>query len=335
MIKGLLTALVLLSSLCLTAQVHAMTLNIATLYPEGTGVVNHLQQAGRDIHQATDGRVSMRVLAGGTMGDDRAVLRRIRIGQLHGALSQAGAFASFYKDSQVLNLPLAFRDYDEVDHVRSHLDPIIRQGFEDNDWIVFGPVDGGFAYLMTKEPVETVGQLRQQKVWVPANDPASAMAAEAFDVSPTVLDIGAVLTSLQTGVIDAFAAPPVAALTLQWHGRVSHLTDMPLLYTYGLLGISAQHFRRLSEADQKAVRRILDAAFVELNQQARNDNISAFKALKNQEIELVKPGQQALDEWRRYARRATGELVEESHISVSMYQQLRALLDDYRNGTSE
>ncbi|HAS30663.1 MAG TPA: C4-dicarboxylate ABC transporter, partial [Alcanivorax sp.] len=79
----------------------ATTLKISTLYPDGTAVVKALKQAGDTIEQETDGRVSLKIYPGGVMGDDRAVQRKIRVGQLHGQMAQGGAFAGAYADSQI------------------------------------------------------------------------------------------------------------------------------------------------------------------------------------------------------------------------------------------
>lgn len=132
-------------------------------------------------------------------------------------MAQGGAFARYYRDSQILNVPLTFNNYAEVDAAREQLDPLIKQGLEDNGWVSFGLVDGGFAYIMSGQPVRSLDDLRAQKLWLPSGDSASANAAATLNLSPIVLNIGGVLTSLQTGAIDAFAAPPVAALTLQWY----------------------------------------------------------------------------------------------------------------------
>lgn len=328
MLLRLFTACVLLSLLPLSAA--AMELKISTVYPDGTAAVNRLKEAGKRLAEETDGRVTLRVYAGGTMGDDRAVQRRIRIGQLHGSLAQAGAFASSYKDSQILNLPLAFRSLDEVDHVRAELDPVIREGFERNGWVMFGPMDGGFAYLMSRNPVASVSDLQRQKVWLPAGDTGSAMAAREFGISPVVLNLGAVLTSLQTGVIDAFAAPAVPALTLQWYSRVSHYTDMPLLYTYGVLVLGKQHVERLSDEDQATLRRVLSDTAAEMDEAERAGNRRAMEALQGQGLEPVEPDADQLREWRKLARQATDRLVDGDEISEEMLARLNALLDEYR-----
>lgn len=311
---------------------QATTLKISTLYPDGTSVVNELKAAGETIAERTGDRVKLRVYPGGVMGDDRTVQRKISIGQLHGFLAQSGALAHAWKDSQVLNLPLVFRSYDEVDYVRKHLDPVIRDGLAQNGWVTFGGIDGGFAYIMSQNPVPDLDALRQQKLWLPANDPGSAKVADVMDLSPVVLNIGTVLTSLQTGVIDALAAPPIAALTLQWHSRVSHLTDLPLLYTWGTLAISDKHFKRLSPEDRKVVREVLDAAFARIDAESRQENLAAFEAVRNQGLELVKPSPEQLAEWKKYADIAIAELVEEGEVSQPMLDRLNKLLAEFRAG---
>ncbi len=313
----------------------ATTLKLSTLYPEGTSVVKRIKEAGATISERTNERVKLKIYPGGTMGDDRAVQRKIRVGQLHGAIAQGGAFARHYTDSQVYNLPMVFKNYDEVDYVRKHLDPVLREGFKEAGWITFGFIDGGFAYLMSTEPVRTVAQASQQKIWLPANDPFSATLADELGVSPVQLNIGNVLTSLQTGAINALVSPPVAALTLQWHSRVTHLTDMPLMYTYGMLAIHEKHFSRLDEADQQVVRTVMEKTLEELDQSSRVDNRDAYKAVLNQNVDAVTPPAKKRREWQSYADRTTEILIEEGEVSRSLYKRLQKLLEQYRDQSSE
>ncbi|WP_421705789.1 TRAP transporter substrate-binding protein DctP [Alloalcanivorax xenomutans] len=308
----------------------ATTFKISTLYPDGTSVVRALKKAGATIEERTEGRVALKIYPGGVMGDDRAVQRKIRIGQLHGQMAQGGAFADAYPDGQILNVPLTFNDYGEVDAVREELDPVILKGLEDNGWISFGLVDGGFAYIMSTQPVASLADLQARKLWLPASDSASAKAAKTLGLSPIVLNIGSVLTSLQTGAIDSFAAPPVAALTLQWYARVKYITDLPLLYTYGLLAIDKRYFDRLSEGDQKIMREVLGNTFRQLDQEGREQNREAFQAVQQQGLETVTPSDEQRAVWKSAADKTTQGLVADGELSRAMLDRLHRLLDDYR-----
>lgn len=329
MMKFLVTGLlagVLLSGL---AQAET-TFKISTLYPDGTPIVTRIKQAGEEITRQTGGEVKLKIYPGGVQGDDATVLRKIRTGQLHGALTQAGAVSQFFKDIQVYNVPLAFRSFEEVDYVREHMDAQLAQELEQAGWVSFGLIEGGFAYVMSVAPVASVADLRQQKLWVPANDPASEQAARSWGISPIVLPIGDVLTSLQTGAINAFASPPTAAIALQWYSRVKHRSDVPLLYTYGLLSISDKHFKRLSPAHQQVVREVLGKAITALDQQNRKDNRDALVTLEKQGLVIVKPSETQFDEWESLAAKATDDVVARGELSAAALQRLRAHLAAYR-----
>jgi len=273
----------------IAVQASAGVLKISTAYPDGTNVVKSLKAAAKEITTATEGRVKLKVYPGGVQGDNKTVLKKIKRGLLHGALMEGGALANEYRDSQVYNTPLVFDSFEEVDYVRSKLDSEIIDGFKANGWTIFGMIDGGFAYSMTNKPVANLAQLKDQKLWLPANDSLSARLAGSFELSPIYLGVGEVLTALQTGAIDAVAAPPSAVLTLQWYSRLKYVTDAPFMYTYGTLAISNKAYGKLSAADQKAVNDILSKTVSSVDKSARQDNLKAFSALSSQGLEFVKP----------------------------------------------
>lgn len=326
---------VLLAGLVCTTGAAAgdFTFKISTLYPDGTAVVTRLKQAGADIEKRTGGAVKLKVYAGGVQGDDATVLRKIRTGQLHGALTQGGAVAQFYKDIQIYNVPLAFRSYEEVDYVRGKMDAQLRAELEKAGWVSFGLVEGGFAYVMSNAPVASVDDLRRQKLWVPANDPASEQAAKSWGISPIVLPYGDVLTSLQTGAINAVTVPPTAAIAMQWHTRVKYRSDVPLLYTYGLMTISDKYFGKLDAGQQQAVRDVLGAAFGELDRLNRKDGIAALAALEGKlGIQSVKPAAAQFAQWEQLAQKATDDVVARGELSASALALLRRNLADFRAG---
>lgn len=315
---------------CGIAAAAPFTFKISTLYPDGTAAVNRIKQAGAEIEQKTGGQVKLKVYAGGVQGDDATVLRKIRTGQLHGALTQAGAVSQFYKDIQVYNVPLAFHSFEEVDYVRARMDAPLKVELEKAGWVSFGFVEGGFANVMSNAPVATVDELRKQKLWIPANDPASEQAAKSWGIAPIVLPIGDVLTSLQTGAINAIAAPPTAAIALQWYSRVKYRTDVPLLYTFALLSISDKHFAKLDAAQQKVVREAFAAAMADMDRASRKDNIAALATLEKQGIKAVKPDTVQFAQWEQLAAKATDEVVARGELSPAALAQLRKLLGEAR-----
>lgn len=308
----------------------ASVLKISTAYPDGTYVVKSLKAAAKQVDEATEGRVKLKFYPGGVQGDNKTVLKKIKRGLLHGALLEGGALASEFKDSQVYNAPMVFNNFDEVDYVRTKLDSEIIAGFANNGWTLFGLIDGGFAYAMTNQPVTNLQKLKQQKLWLPANDPLSEKVANAFSLSPIYLGIGEVLTALQTGAINSIVAPPAAALTLQWYSKVKHVTDAPFMYTYGTLAISNKAFAKLSSADKTVVANILTKAVADVDKNSRADNLKAFSALSTQGLQIIKPSGDDIVSLRGEASKATEVLIKNQEFSVQMLQKVQKLLAEFR-----
>jgi TRAP-type C4-dicarboxylate transport system substrate-binding protein len=335
MLKLLSTALFMLGALALTAApAAATTLKIATVSPEGSAWMELLREGARKVEAETDGRVDFKFYPGGVMGDDKAVLRKIRLGQLHGAVLTAGGLVQTYEDIQLYGLPLVFRSYDEVDYVREQLDPMLMAGLQENGFVSFGIAEVGFAYAMSKQPVTSVADVQAQKVWTPDGDPGSARALESFGVSPIPLSIADVLSGLQTGLINGVAVPPVAAIALQWHTQLDYVMDLPLLYVYGLLAVAERPFSRISEEDQAVVARVMGEVVDAVNRRSRQDDASAMAALVGQGMARTAPNPQEIAQWRAYAQRANRELVAAGLVSESLLDRTLALLEDYRAGGS-
>ena len=310
------------------------TLKIATLSPEGSFWMKTMRSASKQIAESTDNRVRFRFYPGGVMGNDKAVLKKIRIGQLQGAAFSGGALSTLVPDTQIYNLPRLFNSYAEVDFVRQKMDKTLMQDFEQKGWVNFGLAEGGFAYMMSKDPINTLADLQQHKVWAPNDDPTAMAAAKTMQITPVPLSLGDVLASLQTELVDTVFASPIAAIALQWHTQVNYVTDMPLVYFYGLLAINDKAFNKISKNDQIIVRKIMSEAFVQIDKQNRKDNEAAFLALQKQGIQLIKPPIKAVNEWNQKTTLTNQQLIQSGAVSQTIFNQTQQLINHFRKNAT-
>jgi TRAP-type C4-dicarboxylate transport system substrate-binding protein len=326
------TVYVLLASLLLLAghSSHAATFKVATLSPDGSFWMKTMREAGKEIEAATDNRVKFKWYPGGVMGDDKAVLRKMRVGQLQGAALAMGELISFYPDSQAYNIPFLFRSYEEVDYVRSQLDASLLEGFSASGIEVVGIAEGGFGYFLTPEPVRVPTDLQQQKVWVPQDDVVSARLAQSIGVTPIPLTLPDVLPGLQTGLINTVAVSPMGAIVLQWHTRVSHITDIPLMYFCGVMSLTGKSFNKLSADDQAVVRDVFGKAFKLIDERNRVDNLKAFEALKNQGVETVALTEAEQDTWLAMQAPAEAMMQSEGQLSSEALERIKGLVEAFR-----
>jgi TRAP-type C4-dicarboxylate transport system substrate-binding protein len=316
--------------LAITAGSEAKTFKIASLAPGGSSWITHMKAAAKEISQRTNNRVKFKFYPGGIMGDDGAVLKKMRIGQLQGGAMTSGSVARFFPDIQIYSLPLAFKTFDEVDYVRKHMDQMIIDGLEKNGIITFGLTEGGLAYAMSNTPIKSVSDLQSHKIWTPSNNKPALLSLQAFDVTPVPLGIGDVLTGLQSNLIDTIATSPIGAIALQWHTQVKYITELPILYVYALLAIDKKTFLKLSPQDQQVVREVMSSEFIKISKQNRRDNLAAYQALKNQGISYIQPTSSDLDEWYRISRSATESIRKDSGMSNKAIDEFLKHINAFR-----
>lgn len=326
----LMTSLVLCLGLALAGNAHALTLKIATIAPDGTTWMKEMRAGAQDIEKRTEGRVKIKFFPGGIMGNDTAVLRKMRVGQLHGGAFAGGSLIDFYPDAQIYSLPLLFNDLDEVDYVRARMDHLVKQGLEDAGIVPIGFTEGGFGYLMGQEPIEGVDDLEGLKIWIPEGDLVSELSFKEAGVAPTPLPFPDVYTALQTGLLDTVVTLPTAAIAFQWHTKLKTFTDVPLSYVIGILAISKKSFAKISPQDQAVMRDVMAQAFARLSKLNRQDNQNARDALRNQGITFYAVNKEETRRWRAAADKAIAKLSGQGAYSDKMLALLRKHLADYR-----
>ncbi len=268
------------------------------------------------------------------MGDDEAVLRKIRLGQLQGGALVSGSLAAIYPDNQVYSLPLIFRNFDEADYVRRQMDPTITRGLAEKGFVTLGMAGGGFAYLMGRSPVTTLEDLRLRKMWAPDNDSTAQEILQALGVSPIPLSLADVRAGLQTGLIDTVATSPVAAIALQWHTQIAYLTDTPLLYVYGVLAVSSAAFDKLSPAHQDILQDVMGRVFREIERQNIADNDAALQAMQQQGTTFVTTPPAVKAQWRSAASGVAEYLIKKNRLSRAILETLEKHLADHRSATT-
>jgi TRAP-type C4-dicarboxylate transport system substrate-binding protein len=323
------------STLMLTATAAAVELKIATLAPERTAWVQDMREASREIKERTDGRVNVKLYVGGSQGDGEQVLRAIRTKRLHGGAFTPTDLQDRYPNLNIYGLPFLFESNSEVDYVRGYLDEKLLQGLEEAGFISFGFTNGGFAYLMSNEPVRGLDDLKGKRVWVPEGDRISYAAMEALQLSPVTLPITDVMTGLQTGLIDIVAFPPLGTIALQWHTKVKYLTEMPILFSMGLMAIDAKAFAQLQEEDQKIVREVMAGIYAEFSRREPEENRNAKEALLNSGVQSVMPAPGEMERIRRIMEKTNRQLGEQGLFSMSLYDELVGHIEDYRNQQAE
>ena len=326
--KGLFAVIAALIANSVAAQPNHL-LKIATLAPEGSSWAKVLRTIDADVRQETDGNVGFKIYPGGVQGDEKVVLRKMRIGQLHGGNFGGQGVSQTLPDVLALQMPFLFYDYAEVDYVLEKMDAFYRQGYEERGYVFLGWADIGFVHILSQQPVATVEDMRAQKVWQLPDEPLTSVLFRLAGVTSVPLNIPDVLLGLQTNLIDVVYASPSATIVLQWFTRAKYVTQLPINYTLGALLIDKRTFAKIPATDRGHIHRIARQHMAALNQRNRRENDEAMTVLQANGLSLVEVNSNDVETFKGLVTSAESELVGQA-FSREAYEQIARHLQDFR-----
>ncbi len=255
-------------------------IKMATLAPEGTKWHGMLVEMGQKWSEATDGNVELRIYPGGVVGDERDMIRKIRIGQIHAAAVTTEGLSELNPDIYSLIIPMLFDDWDDVDWIRERIEDDLISGIEKNGFKLLTWTDVGWVKWFTKEPMKFPEDLKGMKIFNWAGEYQTLQLWKKGGFHAVQLASIDILSGLQTGLINAIGTNPMIALASQWFGIANHMLDM----RWGLLtgGIVIDN-RIWNKIDPEYREKMLEA-IVEIDKEQRKSG----RYMDGESVEVMK-----------------------------------------------
>ena len=324
------TILFLISSEYTFAQIQ---IKIATLAPQNSEWAEKFQKGSIEIQERTENRVKLKFYWGGAQGNAKKILQKIKIRQLHGGTFSPTDFQEVYPDLNIYGLPFLFKDFDEVDYVRDRVDNQLEQGFKNLGFNTYGFAGGGFAYILSNEPIREYEDLKNKKIWLPQGDLISYEAMRSLNLLPVPLPMTDVLTGLQTGLIDIVAIPPVVALALQWHTKINYITRVPVLYAMGFLAIDSKIINRINTDDQKVLNEVISRIYSEVDSNSQQDSENAYEALSKIGIQEIQFDGDEYQKLTDLLEEPTKKMANDGFYSLELFNEIKMYIDDFRKSS--
>jgi TRAP-type C4-dicarboxylate transport system substrate-binding protein len=291
------------------AAADNVELRIATLAPSGSPWMAVLDKSAAEIKTKTAGRVTLKYFEGGQQGDERDFVRKIKLGQLDGAAVTAIGLSMIDESIRVLELPMMFQSTDEVDYVADKMWPYFQKKFEKKGFKLNDRGEVGWAYFLSKNKVESLADLKGQKLWQWGDDRLVGAMFKKLGLNGVPLGVPEVDSSLTSGRITACYGSPVAAVALQWYTKVKFMTSMPMSYGIGATVVSLETVKKISAEDQKAVEAIGKAGSKKLRKVIRKANEDAKNTMTRKGVTVVQSPATLVDEFTKNALEVHKELV--------------------------
>jgi len=286
-------------------------IKLATLVPDGTSWHKLLIEMGQEWQQVTGGDVVLRIYPDGIVGDERDMIRKIRIGQIHAAAVTIEGLTEISQDMNAFYIPLLINSLEDLEKIRGELYPQLTSELEKGGFILLSWADVGWAYWFTRKPIYTPSDLKELRLFTWAGDYRFAELYKQAGFHPVPLSIEDVLPSLQTGLIDAFATVPIVALSKQWFAMTPHMLDLRWGPMIGAIIISKKMWNSIPDEYHKDLLKIAEKTEYRV------------KALLPEEEEAIK----VMEEYGLIVHKLTPEQKSKwSELTKSLYPHMRGTL---------
>lgn len=291
------------------APAHAQTVvKLGTVAPEQSVWHDALLQIAQDWRDISNGQVQLRVYAGGVLGGEDEMVRKMQRRGLDAlAISNAG-LPLIDEIVSCLSLPLLFDSYEELDRVREAVAPEIETALEDRGYKVLGWAEAGWVHFFAKEPVRVPADLRRQRLWTSTGAPEHEALLNEFGFRVVALPLPDMLTGLQTGLIEAIDVPPLFALADRSYQSASNMTDLQFAPLNSAVLINLPVWERLPAEHHDAFLGAVDRAVSALRDEIHDAELRAIEEMVARGLNVIELSPAEVAEWEALARSAYPEL---------------------------
>ena len=315
----------LVLSLCVlmfSASAFGLKVKLATLVPKGTSWAKTLKEMSDEIKEKTKGKVKFQIYYGGTQGDEPDILRKTRIGQLHGGIFTGKTLGDIFSDVRAIELPFNFYDDEKkaMDVLKQNAS-YFNESFEKKGFVNLGFYGIGKVYVVSTKKLENIDQMKGVKMWAWEGDKVIQAMMESLGLVSVSLALPDVMSSLSTGMVEAAYAPPLGILALQWQSKVKYLVDFPTAYTIGAFLIEKKKWKKLDLEQQKLVKQIAAKHIESANEAAIKDNQKSLDTLKALGVEFIKFDKKDLAKAESIRKEVIGK-IQDKVVSKNMLDKL-------------
>jgi TRAP-type C4-dicarboxylate transport system substrate-binding protein len=227
------------------------------------------------------------------------------------------------------NLPMLFKNWEEVDYVREKMRTSMERKFLDKGFVVLAWGDSGWVRFFSKEPGFQPADYKKMKFFAWGSESEQQEIMKSLGYTPVPLETSDILPAIQTGMINVVPSTPYFALASQIYSTAPNMLEINWAPIVGALVITKVAWDDMSPTVQQAVRAASDKAGLEMRTQARLEVDEAVAAMKKRGLIVNKPNPEQRKEWAELADRLYPR-IRGSMVPAETFDEVFAHLKTYR-----
>src|SRR5436190_22914667 len=272
-----------------SASAQTVRIKLGTLAPQGSTWHQLLQQMAVDFSKASNGKVELKIYAGGTQGNEGEMIRKISIGQLQAASMTAIGLHEITPEPQAEDVPFMIDSYEEYDYVHEKVRGKLEEAIARRNYQVLQWGEVGFVYLFSTEPYRTPADFGQGKVFTWNGDPAAEAAWKAAGFHPVVLSSTDLVPALTSGMINVISYSPLYAYTANLYSSASNMLDLHWGFLTGATVVRKDTWEKIPAETRQELLKIAEDYSKRTRADIRKQNEDAIQQMRKRGLRVNAP----------------------------------------------
>lgn len=250
--------------------------NDTTPYAKGA------KKIAEEVALATEGKIQIEVITGGTLGGERDTVELAMLGSIDIVTAANSVLTNWIPQMSILDQAFLFSNEDQAHAaVDGKVGELINQKAKELDLQVIGYMESGFRNVFSKKPITSIEDFKGIKIRTMQNK-YHMTAFEAFGAMPTSMAAGDQFTGLQQGTIDACENAVSNCLTNGFYEVTKNITYTNHAFVYILVCMSDHAWNQIPEDLREPFMEGVRKGYEAERQYLKDANELAAEKLKNE-----------------------------------------------------
>ena len=303
---------------------------MATIAPKGSIYHRALQDIGEAYRRTSGTQARAIVYADSIQGTEADTVRRMRVGQLDASMLTVVGLSEIDPSVAALQyMPMMFRSWEELDHVREKLRPELEAKLAAKGFVVLIWGEGGWVQFFTKERILHPEEFKRSRIFAWSGDIQQSSVMKSQGYHPVALPLADILPALETGMVDVVPVAPLWAMIGQFDRITRHMVRINWVPIVGATVIRKQTFDALNPATRDAVMGASQKATAELRAHRAVQDEESIRAMEARGLTVQALTPEAERAWRAVAELAWPQ-VRGTMVPAETFDRVQTILAEYR-----
>jgi len=314
-----------------SASLAQTKIKLGTLLPEGTSQVKSLRAMGQQWTAQTHNAITLTVYPG-TQGSEKQLVQKMRANTLQAATLSVGGLSEIDPSvGAIQKIPLLYHSLDEMEYVRTKLQPDMESRLAAKGFIVLFWADAGWVHILSKQPYMHPSDFKNGKIFVTADDANEINLINSLGFRAVPLEWTDVFIQLQGGGIDTVPMTPFYAEASQLDTVARHLLKINYVALVGATVVTKSAWDALTPDQQAILRKTSADTAREVQSRSRAEADEAIAAMqKRSKLEVHEVSPALEDEWRKFCETVYPKM-KNTMVPADVFDKAVALVAEYRS----